>query len=408
MITTEEKLRQARDLIDSALADLSQVAPPVDPEPVDPEPEVPVAPVIDEGIIQAFDPVQVQGISEVVVPFAFDCAAQDFILYGKAQLSGLAGEAAIISLENAGRTRQLQVAVGYNFGSGAAQAGRVSIQTKASGGMFTHPGVSGVESVTQFAEFAIHHDCDRAVLNLWVRDGAAWRWSSSCSAPKFVISQVRFLTRNGASAPSGQSVAFDEVVICRPWAVSIGDSICAGHNAFDPAPGYYSGTDNGLSQWQAHCWPIEGLRNSIIVNKGIGGQDSNKIKSRITEATKHGNPVAIVHCSTNDYGSGFSMTQRTVNIQATIDACVVAGCQVVLLGAIYPNNQPSAAYYKQWRDEQLPFLTGHAGYVEIMAAVADPGTGNTAHAYETDGVHPNVNGYSLIGQYIADQIPLII
>lgn len=407
MSTPEEKLQQARDLIDSALADLAQTLPPVDPDPAEPEPEVPVGLVIDEGIIQAFDPVQVQGISEVVVPFAFDCSARDFILYGKAQLSGLAGEAAVISLENAGRSRQIQVAVGYNFGTSSAQAGRVSIKTKASGGDFTHAGAGGVASVSEFAEFAAHLDCDRGALNLWIRDGDVWRWAGSCPAPRFAISQVRFLTRNGSTAPSGQSVAFEDVVVCRVIP-SMGDSIGAGHNAFDPVPSYYSGTDNGLSQWQAHCWPFQGLRNSIIVNKGIGGQNSAQLKNRVSELTKHGSPIVFLHCSTNDYGAGFSMEQRTANIQTSIDACVSAGCQVVLLGSIYPNNQPSAAYYKQWRDEQLQNVTGYLKYVEIMDAVADPATRNMDHAYETDGVHPNVAGYALIGQSIAAEVSAVL
>lgn len=399
MTTATEDLQAAQALIDSAL---SKIATSPAPGPIPPEQN-------DELVIASFGPVAVTGISENTQPFAFDCAAQDFILYGKAQLSGLAGEAAIISLENAGRTRQIQVAVGYNFGAGSAQVGRVSLQTKASGGTFTHAGVGGVESVTQFAEFAIHLDCDRAALNLWVRGSDRWVWSGSCSAPRFSITQIRFLTRNGATAPSGQSVAFADIAICRPWAVSIGDSICAGHNAFDPSPGYYSGTDNGLSQWQAHCWPFPTRRNTIIVNKGIGGQDSAQLLARISEATKHGNLVAIVPCSTNDYGSGLTQSQRTANIQAKVSAGVDAGCVVVLLGAIYPNNNaPATAYYKQWKDTELQNITGHSLYIEIMDAVADQATGNISdNLADSDGVHPNAAGYTLIGQHIAASIQAI-
>lgn len=390
-MTASEKLIAARDLINEALAML----------------EKSVAAAIDEGVVASLAPVQLNGITESISPFVFDCAAQDFILYGACKLSGLAGEAGILSLENADNTRHLQVGIGYNFDTMLPAAGRVSLRARANAD-YTHAGVGGVDTTSSGAEFAIHMDSDRGQLNLWMRDGSAWKWSGSCPAPKFQIERIRHYTRSGATAPSGQSVLFSGVVVCRPWAVSIGDSITAGHNLFDPNSTHYAGTDNGLSQWQAHCWPFPSIMNSIIVNKGIGSQTTAMVNARISEVHKHGNPVVLLSVQNNDAGSGVSLAQRTANIQSSINACVAAGCTVVLIGAIYPNNQSTSAYYKQWRDEQLPLLTGHAGYIEIMDAVADSVTGNISSSYATDGVHPNVAGYRLIGEYISTSLSVTL
>lgn len=406
MPTIEEKLQQARALIDSALDDLAQTEQPVDPEPEpEPEPENPGGTlVIDEGIIQPFADVTVSGLTEHLQAFSFDGQARDLIVIGKCQLAGVSGECAVLSIENEAGSWYHQIGIGYDFSGSSASAGRVSLRGKGAS-TYTTSGVGGLELVSAPIEFLLHYDTDRGYLNLWLRDGPEkWKWADSVRSARFQVARLRFYNRT--NGPTTQQSVFTEVVACRPLAVSIGDSITAGHNAFDPDGAHYSGRDNGLSQWQAHCWPFPGLRNSVIVNKGIGGTTTAQTLNRISEAHKHGNPVVFLSVQNNDAVKGVSLEQRTANIHASINACVAAGCVVVLIGAIYHNDKPAASsYYKQWRDEHLPLLTGHVGYVEIMEPLAEPITGDIQPQYTTDGTHPNVAGYTLIGQKITTEAP---
>lgn len=393
MPTIKERLQQARALIDAALAEMNETTEPVEPEP---EPGL----TIDEGILQQFQDVTVNGLTQESQPFVFDGSARDLIVIGKCQLAGVSGECAVLSIENDAGSRYHQIGIGYNFASSAVAAGRVSLRGKGTS-TYTTSGVGGLELVSAPVEFLLHYDTDRGYLNLWLRDGPdRWQWVDSVRSARFEVARLRFYNRT--NGPASQQSVFTEVVACRPLAVSIGDSITAGHNAFDPDGAHYSGRDNGLSQWQAHCWPFPGLRNSVIVNKGIGGTTTAQTLNRISEAHKHGNPVVFLSVQNNDAVKGVSLEQRTANIQASINACVAAGCIVILYGAIYHNDKPAAsAYYKQWRDEQLPLLSGHSGYAEIMAPLADPVTGDIQAQYAPDGTHPNVAGYTLIGQHIA-------
>jgi len=357
-----------------------------------------------ENIIYSYALKDVQGVSsELIEPITFDSQDGDFIIYAKVQLSGLSGGAGILSIENSAKTKSLQLGFGYDFRNSTADLPRISMRVKEGSSDTSNGGVSGVDLTTAPFEIALHYDCDRGAMNLWRRDTSAtgyrWIWENSILAPGFDIEQIRFWNRT--SGASGQWSQFTDVAFCKPFQVAIGDSITAGHNAFDPNPNKYDGRDNGLSQWEAHCWPFPNLRNNIIVNKGIGGQSTGQVNARISEAFKHGNQRVYLSVQNNDYGDGVSLTQRTTNIQNSINACVAAGCEVFLYGCIYSRKQnASPLWYIQWRDDYLPQLTGYEQYIEIMDAVKDS-SGRIQEQYTCDGkLHPNQQGYALIGQHI--------
>jgi lysophospholipase L1-like esterase len=361
-----------------------------------------------ENIVNSYASKVVSGVgAEIIEPIAFDCAEGDFILYAKGQLSGLSGGASFISIETADKSKRLEVGFGYDFRNSVADISRISMRVLNGSSNTSNGGVSGVELVTAAFEIALHYDCDRGAFNLWRRDTSAtgyrWIWENSIKATGFDIEQIRFWNRtSGASAQVG---TFTEVAFCKPSMVAIGDSVTAGHNGFDPNPDKYEGRDNGLSQWEAYCWPYPDLRNNIIVSKGIGGNTTAMVNARISEAFKHGNQLVFLSVQNNDYGAGITLQQRTDNIQSSLNACVNAGCEVVLIGALYSNKAgPGASYYMQWRDEYLSQITGHEQYIEIMEPVKDPATGRIKLSLTCDNkVHPNVAGYTLIGQYIQQE-----
>ena len=361
-----------------------------------------------ENILYSYASKVVSGVgAELIEPVAFDSSGGDFILYAKGQISGLSGGASFISIETADKSKRLEVGLGYDFRNSVADINRISMRILNGSSDTSNGGVSGVDVVSAPFELALHYDCDRCAYNLWRRDTSAtgyrWIWENSISAPGFDIEQIRFWNRT--SGASNQSGTFTDIAFCKPSQVAIGDSITAGHNNFDPNPNKYDGRDNGLSQWAAHCWPFPELRNSSIVNKGIGGQNTGQVNARISEAFKHGNQRVYLSVQNNDYGAGVSLTQRTTNIQNSINACVAAGCEVYLYGCIYSRKtNVSPLWYMQWRDDYLPQLTGYVQYIEIMDVLEDS-NGRIQEQYTCDGkLHPNVQGYTLIGQHIASQL----
>jgi lysophospholipase L1-like esterase len=394
------RIAEARAILDDLLAELGAL-------PAEPEPPVVLPPTpapLTENVLLSIADTTVLGVSETLVPFEHATADGDIIVYLKCQRSGVSTEAAIFTLENAARTRALSVGFGYNFPGTTSAASQISLRSLPGAEALTAAGVTGTDHVSQAIEVALHWDSDRKYLNLWQRSGSTqWVWRDSVAGASFQIDQVRMSTRSGAGAPTSQDVTFSDIMICRPNFVSIGDSITAGHNYFDPNGAHYAGRDNGLSQWQAHCWPALGLRNNLVVNKGIGSQTTTQVRNRIAEGIRHGNPVLYLSVQNNDAGKGISQAQRTDNIQASIHLANAAGVQyVVLYGAVCPNNNAtSAAYYKTWRTTHLPTLVDYLGYIEIMDALENPTTGNIQVGLAVDGTHPTVEGYTLMGQKIA-------
>lgn len=288
------------------------------------------------------------------------------------------------------------VSIGYNWETTSYQADVISARIGTTG--VAGPVISGS------AEVALQYDSRLGVGNFFIKSAGLWVFYGGASMAAPFKSALR-IASGGNHAATG---VVNNWFFARPNAALIGDSIAAGHTLYDPDPAYYPGVDdNYLSTWTGHSNMYSGLRNNLVVNYGIGGQNSLEIANRTAALMSNTSAkVIFLHASSNDYGAGFTSTQRTTNIQNTINTITTAGAEVVLLNAVYPNSG-SAAYpanadfYKLWWDTNASTLTGGAYLIDIMT---DSGilTGDYLNPIYTqvDGVHPNVAGFTLIGNLI--------
>jgi lysophospholipase L1-like esterase len=327
----------------------------------------------------------------------------DFIVYVKVKGQYASGKSTFFSIRNDSNAYRISVALGYSYASGAAALGTVGLI--ANGGATKFNIVSGFDYEANALDLALHVDRNRAAISVYRKDGAEWVFVQHIPGSTLLDGATRFAVGIN-SGPSWLSL--DHALCCRPNLIAIGDSICAGHTGFDPSPGTYAGNDNNASTWMRHAGLATGNRNNLIVNKGIGGQTSAQIAARIGEATAHKARVVFLHASANDEQAGVAQATRTANIQSAVDAIAATGADCYLLNGTYANanyaaHPGHAAYMQAWWVTQLGSVTGLTGAVDIMAPLDSGGVLDPTLA-QADGIHPNVAGYTAVGQHVAASV----
>lgn len=330
--------------------------------------------------------------------------ANDFIILVNASAKYTSGQYGSLRFKD-GATTMLELSLGYNHLTAAEALGTISVTDGSTGNVLS----TGVDYETTPQKFAIHIDRNYSAVNVYAQhSGGGWLFQASYTyAAGFAsLDSVQMVT----SADSGQWIEYDWLGYARPNIISIGDSICAGHNTFDPDPAVYGGEDNPDGQWQRWC-VLSGFatRNTLIVNKGIGGETSTQILARITAVTAHSPRLMFLHASTNDQVNAVSKATRSSNIQACIDAMTAIGGATVLLNAMYGTsgngiNPAHRTYMADWWASDRLALTGLLAQIDIMVPMDSAGYMNAALT-EGDGIHPTPAGYQAIGEYIQAEMP---
>jgi lysophospholipase L1-like esterase len=326
----------------------------------------------------------------------------DYIFYLKARYSAAADSPYTISLGGSGDQR-FRISLGYNWATAARETSRVSARINATG--FAGP-LSATAGTT--VEVAMQYDSRVGAGNFFMKESGFWKFYGSVA----LSDPYRNVIRVATDADANSTFDIVEAFFAKPNIVSIGDSICAGANLFNPNPAQYAGIDDYDSTWMAHANIYPEIRNNLIVNYGIGGNTSAQILARTQDMLDKTTPrLVFVHSSTNDYGASVPNATRTTNIQGTIDLVKNAGASAVLLNSVYPNagsaNSPANAdYYREWWSAYSQDISGIAYKVDIMgdSAILDGNYMDTSFT-QSDGVHPNVDGYTLIGDCIKYALP---
>lgn len=332
-------------------------------------------------------------------------SSADFIILAKLSAKYASGQFAKLRLLASG-TPVLDLSLGYDHEAGAATLGAISAySTPAAAGNNLASGIN-YESTPQ--HIAVHIDRKFACVNLFLQESdGKWNFCGSFAyAANFsAITSAQIIT----SAHSDQWMEYDWFGFARPNMASIGDSICAGHNGYDPDPAFYGGEDSGDSTWQKHAIVFTSLRNTLIINKGVGGQTSTQILARISDVTGCGARLVFLHASSNDLAS-ISKATRTSNIQSSIDAIVASGARCVLLNAMYgtsshSQNTPAQLrdYMKDWWDTDRVSLARVSRSIDIMQPVLGASNYQDA-ALCVDTIHPSASGYAAIGPYITARL----
>tara|TARA_R110002167_G_scaffold366093_1_gene592984 strand:+ start:552 stop:2942 length:2391 start_codon:yes stop_codon:yes gene_type:complete len=317
----------------------------------------------------------------------------DFIYY----LSATAN-AAGVSTVRLGDTSEalsdlIEISFNYNHVTSLPEVGTVSINIF---NLFTRVLYTG----TQTVDLAITYDSVYKTFHFLNR-GAFSFYTEIADRVNFSSITRSFEALAYANEASGV-LTITHSKVCHPNYIAIGDSLCAGINFYSPNPAQLLTDYN--HQWEVHS-NAEGI-NTVIMNRGVGGNRSDAINARVAHLVAQQPRQAYLHLSTNDAnGTPMTYATRSLNTQNSIDEMVAGGVQVILLNSVYPNNNPTrAAYYQDYLtdDDGFKTLSNYKTFVNQMLVLAD-GSGTLDPAYtDPDGVHLNQAGYTLFGQTVAD------
>ena len=321
----------------------------------------------------------------------------DYIFYGKVSGDSASGGAMQIRFGTATASR-INVALGYNFATAAYEAGRVSC------GVYNAPGVlSGiagpiVDYTSAPIEFACLYDSSHGALHFYLREGQRWVWYGGRNfAHPYEATDIGLTSGN--VVPTGGKLYY--ALVARPNLVAIGDSITKGATGWSPDPD--EGRTNGLSQWEAYVETPKhypGLRNTLIMNAGVGSQNSDQINTRLTTLLATAQPrLVFLQASNNDWGVSMPQLTRTTNIQASVDQIVETGARTILVNALYPAGV-SGEYYRAWWEDYREKIVGADYLVNPMEVL---GGDVLSPSLIVDTIHPTPEGYGLYGAHI-DQL----
>jgi lysophospholipase L1-like esterase len=183
---------------------------------------------------------------------------------------------------------------------------------------------------------------------------------------------------------------------------TLGDSITAGSPGYDPDPRMRETLGFGAdekSQWQ--YWAERADAGLRFRNCGVYGQRTDEIARRLDNCAK-GAQVLVVQGGINDIAQGRSVDQAADNLRQMVERGKrlvgrVAVAELLPWNNGYPQADPeirrlNTLIHRLARDENVPVLP-------FYSMLEDPNRpGRMKEQWTSDGDHPSVEGYRLIGE----------
>jgi lysophospholipase L1-like esterase len=183
---------------------------------------------------------------------------------------------------------------------------------------------------------------------------------------------------------------------------TLGDSITAGSPGFDPDPQMRDVLGFGAdeqSQWQ--YWAQKAQPDLRFRNCGLYGQRTDEIAIRLDDCAKNAK-VVIVQGGINDIAQGRSVEKAAENLRRMVERGKALDLKVALVELLpwnngYPEADPkirrlNGLIHEIATDEQVPVL----GFYSTLEDPARPG--RMREEWTSDGDHPSVEGYRLLGE----------
>ena len=186
---------------------------------------------------------------------------------------------------------------------------------------------------------------------------------------------------------------------------ALGDSITAGSPGWDPDSARRPAGADPESQYE--FWAAKADPRLEFRNHGIYGQRTDEIAQRL-DGCVDGADVLIVQGGINDIAQGRSVEQAAKNLHRMVYRGLELGLRVALANVLpwnngYPDAEPeirrlNALLVAVSCGEGVPVLPFH----ETLEDDARPG--RMREEWTSDGDHPSVEGYRLLGE-LAFRLP---
>jgi lysophospholipase L1-like esterase len=208
-----------------------------------------------------------------------------------------------------------------------------------------------------------------------------------------ILSAVLLLAGCGGSSTSSRTTLV----------ATLGDSITAGSPGFDPDPRMRETLGFGAdakSQWQ--YWAAKAHPGLRFRNCGVYGQRTDEIARRLDGCAK-GARVLVVQGGINDIAQGRPVETAAANIRSMVRRGKELGLEVAVANLLPWNNGYPEADPKIRRLNGLIGELAKAEHVPVLpfyATLEDPARpGRMEERWTSDGDHPSVEGYRLLGEH---------
>jgi lysophospholipase L1-like esterase len=183
---------------------------------------------------------------------------------------------------------------------------------------------------------------------------------------------------------------------------TLGDSITAGSPGYDPDPRLRETLGFGAdekSQWQ--YWAQKAHPDLRFRNCGVYGQRTEEIARRLDECAQEAR-VLVVQGGINDIAQGRPVETTAENLRLMVRRGKELGLEVAVANLLPWNNGYPEAEPKIRRLNGLIHGLARAEHVPVLpfyATLEDPDRpGRMKEQWTSDGDHPSVEGYRLLGE----------
>jgi acyl-CoA thioesterase I len=183
---------------------------------------------------------------------------------------------------------------------------------------------------------------------------------------------------------------------------ALGDSITAGSPGYDPDPRERDNLGFGAdekSQWE--YWAQKKHPDLRFRNCGVYGERTDEIAARLDECAKDAQ-VLVIQGGINDIARGRPVEPAAANLRRMIERGKKLGLRVAVADLLpwnngYPQADPKIRRLNELihalaRDENVLVLP----FYETLEDPARPG--RMKEEWTSDGDHPSVEGYRLLGE----------
>lgn len=190
--------------------------------------------------------------------------------------------------------------------------------------------------------------------------------------------------------------------------VAMGDSITAGTPGWDPDPALRErfNAHNPKSQWE--YWAQEALGEGYeFRNCGVPGDRTDEILARV-DSCLDGADVVVLQGGINDLIQRHPPEAAVGNMRAMVERVRKAGVPVVVANALPVNRHVpglESAIARLNRQVAGVARAERAEAVDFHGTLEDPpGSQRMRRQWTTEGIHPSIEGYKLLGTAAASAI----